>query len=233
MKKSLVNAKAIEYGDSRLIGFDIVINNTSLLFINVYMPYDCNENEEEFRYYLGKVSDIIDDYHSPNVFILGDFNANIRKPTRFGNIVNMYCNDENLIMADKLLLPTDSYTFVSSAHDTVSWLDHVITTNSGNALVSDITVLLDFITSDHLPMKVSFNESCSQVTENIFHNADSSSVFKWSSLSSSDLDYFKLQSGKLLKSNIKTNSNILCCNNSQCKDDSHREYIDQMSNDIA
>ena len=47
-------------------------------------------------------------------------------------------------------LPRNTFTFISSSHDTVSWLDHILITTSGYSLFTDICVKSDFITSDHL-----------------------------------------------------------------------------------
>ena len=44
------------------------------------------------------------------------------------------CSDHSLCLADKLFLPTDSFTFISSSHNSTSWLDHILTTASGFSL---------------------------------------------------------------------------------------------------
>ena len=62
------------------------------------------------------------------------------------------CSDNSLCLADELFLPRNTFTFISSSHDTVSWLDHILTTTSGYSLLTDICVKSDFITSDHLPL---------------------------------------------------------------------------------
>ena len=42
-----------------------------------------------------------------------------------------FCNDEGILITDYDYLPKDSYTFTSSAHNTMSWLDHILTTSTG------------------------------------------------------------------------------------------------------
>ena len=44
------------------------------------------------------------------------------------NTLIKYCADNNNIMSDKSLLDSDSYTCVSSAWKTCSWLDHLLST---------------------------------------------------------------------------------------------------------
>ena len=62
------------------------------------------------------------------------------------------CNDNSLSISDELLLPSDTFTFVSSSHASTSWLDHVLSTSTGHALVQSIHVKSDYVTSDHLPL---------------------------------------------------------------------------------
>ena len=55
-------------------------------------------------------------------------------------------------MFSRCVLPSSTFTFISSSHDTVSWLDHILTITSGYSISTDICVKSDFITSDHLPL---------------------------------------------------------------------------------
>ena len=56
------------------------------------------------------------------------------------------------VFSDKMLLPNDAYTFISSCHSTTSWLDHILSTSSGQSLLQDVHVKGDYISSDHLPL---------------------------------------------------------------------------------
>ena len=70
------------------------------------------------------------------------------------------------LSSDTILLPSDTFTFISSSHDTVSWLDHVLSTTSGHSLFTNISVKSDFITSDHLPLcfSISIDNACTNNT---------------------------------------------------------------------
>ena len=81
-----------------------------------------------------------------------DFNANTRCTSQFGDELSQLCRCNSLCLADTLFLPQDTFTFISSSHDTVSWLDHILTTTSGYSILTDACVKTDFITSDHLPL---------------------------------------------------------------------------------
>ena len=101
---------------------------------------------------LAKISQIIDEFQTPYVYVCGDFNANTRCTSQFGDKLSQLCRCNSLCLADTLFLPQDTFTFISSSHDTVSWLDHILTTTSGYSILTDACVKTDFITSDHLPL---------------------------------------------------------------------------------
>ena len=99
-------------------------------------------------FYLSKLFQINDEFQSPYIFVCGDFNANIRGPSQFRDDLLQLCSTALLCLA--LFLSRNTFTFISSSHDTVSWLDHILTTTSGYSLFNNICVKSDFITSDHL-----------------------------------------------------------------------------------
>ena len=124
------------------------------LFLCVYFPYDCANNFDDYMFYLSQLLQIIEDFSSSYVYICGDFNANVLSHSGFGDELQRLCSDTLLCLSDTLLLPSDTFTFISSSHDTVSWLDHVLSTSttSEHSLFTNISVKSDFITSDHLPL---------------------------------------------------------------------------------
>ena len=69
------------YDDSRLIALEFISESDKLLFVNVYMPYQCDDNYDLFVEYLGKLTAILESAHSSKVCFVGDFNANVN--TRF------------------------------------------------------------------------------------------------------------------------------------------------------
>ena len=100
------------------------------LFLCVYTPCDSSENYDGFMFYLSKLLQIADEFPSSHIFICGDFNANIQQPSRFGKELIDVCNANSICFSDKMLLPNDTYTFISSSHSTTSWLGHILSTSS-------------------------------------------------------------------------------------------------------
>ena len=122
-----------EYGDDRLLSIEIKLNCKTISLLNVYLPYDDGTNMDMFQSYLTKIDSII--CETPYSCAIGDFNANLARGNhRFGNELTKFCNEENLIMSDKVLGKSDYFTFVSAAHDSFVWLDHIISNHSLHAI---------------------------------------------------------------------------------------------------
>ena len=99
------------------------------------MPYCYIENLDEFTAHLSKLDNIITTANTPYVYVIGDFNADLNKDHLFGSELASFCADMNLIISDTAHLK-GGYTFVSSAHNTTSWLDHVVCTTNAHVLLS-------------------------------------------------------------------------------------------------
>ena len=76
--------------------------------------------------YLGKLSAILEDCEFSKVAIIGDFNAAVN--TTFENELLETCTKHELIISDYEHFGRNSsqFTFVSDAHSTTSWLDHIV-----------------------------------------------------------------------------------------------------------
>ena len=143
---------SIQYDDTRIIGIEVQSNDFTLLFLTVYLPYECDMYYDDYCFYLSKLQCIIDSANTPYIFILGDFNADIQSTSMFGAELIDFCDNNNLCFIDKEKLLPDSFTFVSQAHGTTSWLDHCITTASGKSITSNVSIIDDIVCSDHYPI---------------------------------------------------------------------------------
>ena len=141
-----------EYACDRIVGLEINCNSFSLLILCIYLPFDSSENYDDYMFYLAKMLQIVEEFGSPYVYICGDFNANLLQSSRFGKELKQVCRDNSFSISDELLLPADTFTFVSSSHGSTSRLDHVLSTTSGHALVESVHVKTGFVSSDHLPL---------------------------------------------------------------------------------
>ena len=131
MAKTLSNLISIvKYDDARLIGCMIRINDIDSLYVNVYLPYQCDDNLDNYMYYLGKLSAIINESPTSNITVVGDFKAKIGSPSE-DELQSVVCSS-NIHISDFEYVgySSDKYTYVSDAHKSTSWLDHYICSTS-------------------------------------------------------------------------------------------------------
>ena len=85
------------------------------------------------------------------MIICGDFNADVG--THFETELLSMCDKAGLIISDYDGYGRSSgiHTYVSAAHNSTSWLDHVICSYSANASLIDIKVDDLPPSSDHCP----------------------------------------------------------------------------------
>ena len=142
----------IFYDDTRIMGMKINNNSECLYFMNVYLPYQCPDNYDFYVEYLGKLSAILEDCEFSKVAIIGDFNAAVN--TTFENELLETCTKHELIISDYEHYGRNSsqFTFVSDAHSTTSWLDHIVCSFNLYVLLSDFCILDKLPSSDHLPI---------------------------------------------------------------------------------
>ena len=116
------------------------------------MPFQSNDNEQEYLEKLGIINGIINDLDSGHTFVLGNFNAYLGlMQSNFGKIFQDPCNENNLVISSKILLPSSSYTFVSERWGTPRWLDHCVSTMEAHDNINDIHIRYDLSDSDHIP----------------------------------------------------------------------------------
>jgi exonuclease III len=225
--------KPVLYGDdSSIMGLELTISSEKYLFINVYMPYSCADNQDEFVAGLSKIDSIVQSSDTPFIFVLGDFNADPTKDHLFGQELVDFCQDANLIITDVQCLK-NSYTFYSCPHNTTSWLDHAVCTPSAGQLVQSCRIHFDKISSDHFPLSLSININCIQASFNI--NQSSGNFVKcinWDKLSSLRLKNYAAETERYL-SKINLCKTLSSCQDYHCQNHDHLASIDKMYDDIC
>ena len=213
------------YDCDRIVGIEFIYGSFTALFLCVYLPYDCAENYDDYMFYLSQLLQIIEDFSSPYVYVCGDFNANVFSHSRFGNELLRLCSDNSLCLSDTLFLPSNTYTFISSSHDTVSWLDHVLSTTSGHSHFNSMHVKSDFITSDHLPLSFSISIDNLHVPIPPCDNSSRDTLsYNWYGASDVNLYNYNLCT-RVELAKIKLPFDALQCDDIHCI--SHRNDIDQ------
>jgi len=221
--------------DSRIMGINVKSDNIIFTLLNVYLPYDNGSNLDEYQSYLSNIEGRLGDSHY--ACAIGDFNANIcNENHRFGNELIDFCSRDNILLSDKLLAPADTFTFISEAHDTTSWIDHMVSTVNMHDITTDISVDHSFVSSDHFPLFVTLNikninisneytttcNSCTSERDNVHTGR-----INWPKMSAGDFKTYTDVTENLLGS-IHLSHKLLLCDDVNCKDSSHVNDIDLM-----
>ena len=167
-----------------------------MYILNVYLPYDSPDNDEEFMSRLSNLTAIVEDLECSCVNIVGDFNSNILSKLS-NNALNLqeFCEYMNYRWSSKHFLPGDSFTYVSEAWGTPSWLDHCISSADGFNAIDNMAVLRDFILSDHFPFVVNFKVHCIPDVDNTVPK-NPKKLVNWPNLKDHEKDSYKQESDK-------------------------------------
>ena len=145
-------------------------------------------NFDKFVHYLAKVKAIIDDFDSPFVCVLGDFNADIVKATEFGKELESFCRDSQLSIVDVMHLPRDSTTHMNDSHSTESWLDHIVCTKGFMDFIGGVGINRSVLCSDHFPMFIKIDIQNGGISSEVSGaGLDERWVVDWASLGPDDL----------------------------------------------
>ena len=200
--------------------------------VNVYLPYFSHENYDSYMYYLGKLNAIVSYLPSTKIAFLGDFNPHING-IFYKELVN-FCQNMNLVISDCKLLGENSktFTFVSDAHNSTSWLDHVLSSHTMHSCIDSITVLDKLPCSDHLPVSISLvcNWSNNPLLGKLTREY-SNKTCNWSKITSSDLKTYSRLTKYCLK-HINIPQHMLSCNTLSCTSTCHKDAITQLYDGI-
>ena len=128
-------------------------------------------------------------------------------------------------------MPDTSFTYVSEAWDTTSWLDHIVTTADAHDSLESIEICYGLATTDHIPVAMLLNvESVPLLANN--GNAAPSSKLDWSKLTKEDMHRYSLLTDSLL-SDVELPRDALMCTDMNCKDKHHAEKLCAMYDDIV
>ena len=176
------------------------------------------------------IKQIIDEFPTPCVYIVGDFNVNFSQNSKFGEELMCLCNRCSLYITDKKLLPSDTSTHVSMAHGSTSWLDHCITTMSGQQLVQSVHMFNDFVTSDHIPLSVCIKTQNLHIYPITSDTKSDNKYYKWVNATEYDIKQYKNITSKLL-GKITIPVDAILCSVPHCS--SHNVEIDNFYTSIV
>ena len=140
----------------------------------------------------------------------------------FGSELSTFCTEHSYVLSDvdRLGCCSDSFTFLSEAHGTTSWIDHCVSTEQAHSSITDVNICYDMQSSDHFPISICIDVNyvprldCAYIPPQ--------SRLNWSKASANDRSIYRDRCAELLGT-IELPQNSVCCSNTSCKDVSHIE----------
>jgi hypothetical protein len=173
----------------------------------------------------------MEDYGVESVFILGDFNANI-SVLFYKELLN-FCCEQSLTCIDVDILGVNSgtYTCISEAHGSCSWLDHCIVTQAAKQTVISAWVDYDILWSDHFPLIIECNLSLLVAKLEQLINYNSKNVI-WGDRNEELVANYIAKCHKRLRL-IDFPSECKLCADFYCDNREHRQVLDRLYADIV
>ena len=221
--------KNVVYKSNRIQGVIIKDEHLNMLIINTYFPTDPRNDqfdETNLLLLLSEIEKSIEESGCTHVLWTGDINADFRRNTRFVRTIDEFISNMNLTKSwDRFSADFTHVTERDSVTHT-SIIDHFFWNDTLN--ISDAGVIhLPENMSDHCPVFCKF----SIPVENIEVTRNTDDIYNsfplWSKLTEEERSRYKEEvQWKLKKINIPLH--LLECRNVHCKDNRHREDIDEL-----
>ena len=132
-----------------------------------------------------------------------------------------FCDEHSLTISSKVVLPLDSFTYVSDSWGTVSWLDHAVSSTDMHSIISSIEIGYGISQDDHMPVTMELNISNLPSLEAC--NKDESKYVDWSKVTNDDIALYKDATDCYLYE-LKINLGVKCTD-VNCKMFSHVQDI--------
>ena len=213
-----------------VVGISITVGNKKHIILCVYLKTASGgqgEHKEIFQGQLEELKLIIDDLDTTSVTIIGDWNADLVKPTHpHGPLLRQFSSDTGMLISSEQMLPNNSFTFISEMRlGVTSWLDHCISTQDGHNIINNMYIDYDLSIRDHLPLVMNLNLDQLPSVEN--DTNDVAPRLDWE-----NYDPIKLREYSLM-SDIYVNSLIipddaLDCRNAKCTNKNHTDQVKQL-----
>jgi exonuclease III len=219
-------------GYNWVCGININTSDGDVVVYCVYLPYEKYDNIDEYVQCLAVLHNLIQESSSNMIYIIGDFNCDMKKSTIYSEYLSHFVEDTGCVISDYHLLckKSDVYTYVSPAWGSTSWLDHCVSTENAHNVITSASVLADYVCSDHVPLCIEFNIEINTSHEN---NSNPNAVSYrpcWDKASHDELSEYSNICTTLFES--FDTSAIESCNNVNCTDVTHHYYIDNLYNYI-
>jgi hypothetical protein len=207
---------------TNIMALKLEISDSIYYLFNVYMPCDDRKADSlaEFKSIIAQLEVIIDDEDVRKMVVAGDWNADPNKG-RFWKEFIEFTTRSNLTVSD-LILPPDTFSYLSVQHGSTSYLDHVCTSDTN--LVDSVSFLQNVTLFDHLPMYFKFNvpSEYNIIDVNDDVNINVNEFILWDKMTEREkLSY--TSSVELILSSYS--ADWINCNKKMCSSQSHKNQL--------
>jgi len=146
-----------------------------VLLVSVYMPTDYGDSEclESYVATCACITALFQDSDAVNLVVAGDFNS--QTVSRLYNCFLKFVKENKLQLTDLNQLK-DVFTFCNDSATTYSWIDHVVCSQGVDSLVSSCHVQYQYVSSDHKPLSVTFDQFLPNTTSSSVNTNNSAPV---------------------------------------------------------
>ena len=100
------------------------------------MPYESHAHEDLFLENLGTIKAVIVELDTTSISVLGDWNSDISdSEPLFCRPFKQFCEENCWLLSSELLLPANTFNYLSEGYDSTSWLDHCVSTSDGHNVI--------------------------------------------------------------------------------------------------
>ena len=225
--------KSIDLNVNWCTGIEIKSGTKNFAIFNVYMPYQCAENYDEYLEKLGVLGAIIAELDHTCFGIVGDWNANPVDSgnSLFGDLLHNFANDQDLIVSTGQLLPQNSYTFVSSAWGSTSWIDHILSSEDFHNTLSRAKINYDYSDDDHIPVSVLLDINCVPECDE-YNNDMTSNRLSWDRLTKEEAFLYPKKTDDGLRTLVQPKQ-AFSCRDINCTNELHIEEISNFYNGVV
>ena len=208
-KEISANIKRLDFNSDWAVAIEVNLGSSTLAILNIYMPYQCIQNKEQYIDNLWNIYSFIDSINTTNFMIIGDWNANLGQSGNsiFEPTMVDFCEENNLVISTKELLPSNSYSHISTRSDNMfkTWIDHVVSSKDAHNNITD---------EDHIPFVAHLNvENILKIT---LETNEVVSGVKWSNIKDAELHKYYNNTNELL-SKLKLPIDAIKCQNMNCQ----------------
>ena len=210
------------------MGIDINFGTILYHIMNVYMPFDCNENMNDFIYHSYKIDAVFKNNHTVHNMAIGDFNSDLLGSSMFGRELCKFCDEKCYTIGDQKHLPENMFTCHSDAHDSVSWLDHAICSTAMFNKITSMNVLYSYLTSDHFVLSVTLDNVINEIPPDLYNDSDDTFNIKrvhWDRLSCDTLSKYTDLPDLLLHDPDFVCNAVYCSGGENCSEQHKQDLI--------